>query len=62
MEQGGVDDEGKPMSRTELAMLWDLLGRWQASHQTGQGLGTARRSAANLQILLDVELAERFGG
>lgn len=56
------DDESKPMTRTELAKLWDLLGRWDATHPAGQGWGTARRGATNLRILIDAELAERFGG
>ena len=55
------DDPARPMTRTELAMLWDLLNRWTASHPAGAGLGSARRGAARLCIEIDVELAQRFG-
>ncbi len=56
------DDDRTPMTRTELAMLWDGLGRWLACHPAGQGKGTARCGATNLRIDIDAELAERFGG
>lgn len=54
------DDESKPMTRTELAMLWDLLGRWLASHP-------GRPYPADLEVTglredVDAELTERFGG
>lgn len=55
-----TDDESKPMTRTELAMLWDLLNQWLATHRTN--LPRPTRSAETLIALIDFELAERFGG
>lgn len=52
------DDESKPMTRTELAMLWDLLGRWLATHPLHHPLS----GAYHLRAHIDAELAERFGG
>lgn len=53
------DEDRTPMTRTELAMLWDLLGRWDDSH-------VGRRSAgihiAPLRSDIDAELTRRFGG
>ena len=51
------DDDRTPMTRTELAMLWDLAGRWLATHQ-----GQRADWAALLRGAVDAELAERFGG
>jgi len=55
------DDPTRPMTRTELAMLWDLLGRWKASHWP-----TAAQPLVDASYVLrehiDAELAERFGG
>ena len=28
----GADEDRTPMTRTELAMLWDLLNRWDTTH------------------------------
>jgi len=56
----GPDDESKPMTRTELAMLWDLLGRWIASHP-GRPY-PADLEADGLRGDVDAELTERFGG
>ena len=56
----GPDDESKPMTRTELAMLWDGLNQWLATHPTN--LPRPTRSAETLIALIDFELAERFGG
>ena len=52
-----VDDDRTPMTRTELAMLWDLLGRWLATHQ-----GRRHDWATFLREAVDAELTERFGG
>lgn len=49
------DDPGRPMTRLELAQLWELLGRWDDSHPL-QGA-----SARFVRVLADAELAERFG-
>ncbi len=49
----GSDDESKPMTRTELAMLWDLLGVWDARHPFGD--------AGSLRDEVDAELTERYG-
>ena len=57
-----MDDDSTPMSRTELAMLWDLLGRWLASHQRGTVTSTDRAAAMRLQDVADAELTDRFGG
>ncbi len=51
------DDDPTPMTRTELAMLWDLLGRWEASHP-----GYSYAGLRGLRGVVDDELAERFGG
>ncbi len=59
----GADEDRTPMTRTELAMLWDLLGRWY--HATGHpGLPsyTATDGALAVRNMVDAELAERFGG
>jgi hypothetical protein len=45
------------MTRTELAMLWDLLCTWHASHDHPR-----RASARLLRDMVDDELIERFGG
>jgi len=59
------DDESKPMTRTELAMLWDLLGRWPASHPLSHGqdpgLADAVLKAGFVRLWVDAELTERFG-
>jgi hypothetical protein len=55
------DDESKPMTRTELAMLWDLLGMWIYSRQELPGFALIA-SAELLRVNIDAELAERFGG
>lgn len=52
----GPDDDATPMTRTELAMLWDLLGRWIASTDWSNW------AAVGLRETVDQELAERFGG
>lgn len=49
--------QAKPMTRTELAMLWDLLGQWMALHQ-----GRRHDWADLLRDAIDAELTERFGG
>lgn len=54
-----TDDESKPMTRTELAMLWDLLGRFCASHSDQVEGG--RYHARTIRERIDAELAERFG-
>jgi ABC-type nitrate/sulfonate/bicarbonate transport system substrate-binding protein len=62
-----ADDEAKPMTRTELAMLWDLLGTWLESHPA-ETVQRYDRNAANsdaaarLRDHIDAELAQRFGG
>jgi hypothetical protein len=56
------DGDRTPMTRTELGMLWDLLGRW--FHSTGHpGLPhhVATEGAVAIRSLIDAELAERFG-
>lgn len=55
----GPDDESKPMTRTELAMLWDGLNRWMATHPTPT---VQRLDALLLRDTIDAELTERFGG
>lgn len=55
------DDDRTPMTRTELAMLWDLLGRWMATHG-GQGDTAPTFAAGTVRRAVDAELAERFGG
>lgn len=55
-----MDDDSTPMSRTELATLWDLLNRWMATHPEGHAT-----HLMNLVIFrddIDVELLQRFGG
>lgn len=54
-----TDPDITPMTRTELAMLWDGLNRWMASH-SGQPLDGI--AALALRDTIDVELVERFGG
>lgn len=54
-----MDDDSTPMSRSELAMLWDLLNRWLASHRSD---GHQRLSANILVVHTDAELTERLGG
>ncbi len=58
------DDDRTPMTRTELAMLWDLAGRWIATHPAGTLTATSweRQGAADLRVATDAELTERFGG
>ena len=56
------DDESTPMTRTELAMLWDGLNRWLACHYpAGQGPGLCDGAEAILADI-DTELQNRFGG
>lgn len=52
-------DDTEPMTRTELAMLWDGLGRWMASHPRPT---LEKLEALTLRDTIDVELVERFGG
>ncbi len=54
----GPDDDRTPMTRTELAMLWDLLRTWHAGHPNLAGAGPV----ALICGAIDAELAERFGG
>lgn len=58
----GDDDESKPMTRTELAMLWDLAGRWIDTHPDGTPHSGSRYWVVSLRDDIDAELAERFGG
>ncbi len=53
------DDDRTPMTRTELAMLWDLLNQWDTTHV---GRRPAGIHIAPLLSAIDAELAERFGG
>lgn len=53
-----MDDDSTPMSRTELAMLWDLLSRWMASHYGHR----VQPHAYDVRAVVDAELTERFGG
>lgn len=55
-----MDDDSTPMTRTELAMLWDLLNRWVASHPAPNRDGW--RGATFLRGIIDAELTDRFGG
>ena len=50
-----------PMTRTELAMLWDLLGTWKTGHAAPEFFDE-RRCITVVRDAIDVELAERFGG
>lgn len=54
------DPDRTPMTRTELAMLWDLLGQWQTTRPTANYPG--HTLVENLRGLIDAELTERFGG
>ena len=60
MAQERWPDDDDEMTRTELAMLWDLLGRFKASH-TDQVDG-GWHHASSIRKRIDAELAERFGG
>ncbi len=51
------DDPARPMTRTELAMLWDLLNRWAISHP-----GRYLEDEHDISVAIDAELTERFGG
>ncbi len=53
------DDESKPMTRTELAMLWDLAGRWISTHPANYH---PTLPILDLRDHIDTELTERFGG
>ncbi len=53
------DEDRTPMTRTELAMLWDGLGMWMATRPTGHPTHTASRQ---LRRAIDTELTRRFGG
>lgn len=55
------DDDRTPMTRTELAMLWDGLGRWIASGATPTHWATVSMTE-ELRDAIDAELTERFGG
>lgn len=52
------DEDRTPMTRTELAMLWDLLGQWMACHLGQHG----QPDAYDLRDIIDAELTRRFGG
>lgn len=53
-----ADDDSTPMSRTELAMLWDLLSGWMNSHPGHR----AQPHAYDVRAVVDDELTDRFGG
>ncbi len=54
------DDDRTPMTRTELAMLWDGLNRWLGIHPEDE-LFDERRSARLVRDTVDAELTARFG-
>ncbi len=55
-------EDRTPMTRTELAMLWDLLGRWLESHPYRTTAVLLAEQGLALRHEIDNELAERFGG
>lgn len=57
----GPDEDRTPMTRTELAMLWDGLNTWLGSHPLPADFDE-RRSARLVRDAIDAELTERFGG
>lgn len=58
-----MDDDSTPMSRTELAMLWDLCGRWLASHPYSAHHSLMAVDGCHMvRQLIDAELTDRFGG
>lgn len=65
-----MEAQSKPMTRTELAMLWDGLGRWLDSHgipASASPIGAMAQqerldAALILRSDIDAELTERFGG
>ena len=60
-EISDVEVSTQPMTRAELARLWELLGMWRATHAECVP-HLAATYAGVTQHWVEHELAERFGG